>query len=188
MEDKNLFPTDEGTPQGGVISPLLANIALHGIENELNDWVKTWKGKKKNNLASFSFIRYADDFVVIHESKAIVERAKEIINSLLEPIELQLKDEKTKIVHTTEGFEFLGFNVRHYKVGKHNSGKSSNGKPLGFKTLIKPSRKAIKKHYDKVAEVIRNNKSVSQENLINLLNPVIRGWCSGVREGRDTGI
>lgn len=178
MEDKTLFPTEEGTPQGGVLSPLLANIALHGIENELKKWVKTWKGKKTKNLNSFSFIRYADDFVVIHESKEIVERAKEIISSLLEPIGLQLKDEKTKIVHTSEGFDFLSFNVRHYEVGKHSSGKNGEGRKLGFKTLIKPSKKAIKKHYEQIANTIKNKKSVSQETLIGLLNPIIRGWCN----------
>jgi RNA-directed DNA polymerase len=177
MKDKELFPTEEGTPQGGVISPLLANIALHGIENKLNEWVKTWKGTKTNNLYSFSFIRYADDFVVIHESKEIVERAKEIISSFLEPIGLQLKEEKTRITHTTEGFDFLGFNVRHYLIGKHQSGKSSNGRKLGFKTLIRPSKKAIRKHYEKIANIIRTKRSVSQRILISLLNPIIRGWC-----------
>ncbi|TVQ42507.1 MAG: group II intron reverse transcriptase/maturase, partial [Gloeocapsa sp. DLM2.Bin57] len=178
MQDKELFLTEEGTPQGGVISPLLANIALHGIEDKLNEWVKTWRGHKKNNLKSFSFIRYADDFVVIHESRAIVERAKEIISSLLEPIGLQLKEEKTKITHTTEGFDFLGFNIRHYPQGKQQSGKSTNGQKLGYKTLTKPSKKAIKKHYEKIADIIRNNKSVNQSVLIKLLNPIIRGWCN----------
>jgi len=177
-QDKEIFPTDEGTPQGGIISPLLANIALHGIEEKLNEWVKTWKGNKRDNQASFSFIRYADDFVVIHESQAIVEKAKEIISLLLEPIGLQLKDEKTKIVHTSEGFDFLGFNVRHYNLEKHQCGKNTNGEKLGFKTLIKPSKKAVNKHYDKIATVIENNKSVSQDILIKLLNPIIKGWCN----------
>jgi RNA-directed DNA polymerase len=178
IEDNTLFSSEEGTPQGGVISPLLANIALHGIEEKLNEWVKTWKGRKKANLDSFSFIRYADDFVVIHESREIVERAKEIISLHLEPIGLQLKDEKTKTVHTSEGFEFLSFNIRQYEVGKHNSGKNGGGKKLGFKTIIKPSNKAIKKHYDELAKLIRAKKNVSQETLIKLLNPIIRGWCN----------
>jgi len=174
MEEKTLFPTEEGTPQGGVLSPLLANIALHGIENKLNDWVKTWKGKKGKNLHAFSFIRYADDFVVLHNSKAVVEEAKEIISQILSPIGLQIKDEKTKLVHTSEGFDFLGFNVRQYRVGKHQSGKSHRE----FKTIIKPSKKAIRQHYDKISKIIEKNKSASQEILINLLNPIIRGWCN----------
>jgi RNA-directed DNA polymerase len=174
LENKTLFPSEEGTPQGGVISPLLANIALHGIENKLNEWVRTWKGTKRDNLRTFSFIRYADDFVVIHKSKEVIEKAKTIIEECLEPIGLKLKPEKTRIVHTSEGFDFLGFNVRHYKLGYHQSGKSHKC----FKTLIKPSKKAIKKHYDELAKIIRGNRSISQEALIGLLNPIIRGWCN----------
>ena len=172
MEDKQLFPTEEGTPPCGVISPLLANIALHGMEEMLNEWVKTWKGRKRNNQHNFSLIRYADDFVVIHESKEIVQEAKDRINRFLEPIGLKLKEEKTRLVHSTEGFDFLGFNVRHYEVGIHQSGKSHKG----FKLLIKPSQKAIKKHYDKIATIIEKNKSAKQENLITILNPIITGW------------
>ncbi len=172
MEDKQLFPTIEGTPQGGVISPLLANIALHGMENILNEWVKTWKGEKNKNLGSFSLIRYADDFVVIHESKEIVQQAKERINQFLEPIGLRLKEEKTTMVHSTEGFDFLGFNIKHYKVGIHQSGKSHKG----FKIIIKPSEKATKEHYDKIARKIEKERAVEQSVLIGLLNPIITGW------------
>jgi RNA-directed DNA polymerase len=99
-EGKENFPSDEGTPQGGIISPLLANIALHGMETVLNEWVKTWKGTKKENLKSFSFIRYADDFVCLHESKEVIEQAQEILEQFLQPIGLQLKPEKTQITHT----------------------------------------------------------------------------------------
>jgi RNA-directed DNA polymerase len=173
LEGKQLFPSEEGTPQGGVISPLLANIALHGMETVLSEWVKTWKGRKKDNLQSFSFIRYADDFVCLHESKETIEQAQEILAQFLQPIGLQLKPEKTQITHTLHGknpgFDFLGFNIRQYKV---NNTKS------GFKTLIKPSKKAVKKHYEKVAEIVRSNKTAKQENLIRLLNPIIRGWCN----------
>jgi RNA-directed DNA polymerase len=173
MEGKELFLSEEGTPQGGVISPLLANIALHGMETVLMEWVRTWKGTKLENTKSFSFIRYADDFICLHESKEIIEKAQEILEQFLEPIGLKLKPEKTKITHTLQGenpgFDFLGFNVRQYKVTNTKS---------GFKTLIKPSKKSIKKHYEKVAETVRNNKTAKQENLIRLLNPIIRGWCN----------
>lgn len=173
LEGEKNFPDVEGTPQGGVISPLLANIALHGMEKVLNEWVKTWKGKKKRNLESFSFVRYADDFVCLHESFEVIEKAQEILEQYLKPIGLQLKPEKTQITHTLlglkSGFDFLGYNVRQYKV---NNTKS------GFKTLIKPSKKAIKKHYEKIAQTVRNNKTAKQENLIRLLNPIIRGWCN----------
>jgi RNA-directed DNA polymerase len=173
MEGNKLFPSKEGTPQGGVVSPLLANIALHGMETVLNEWVRTWKGTKKKNLEAFSFIRYADDFVCLHESKEVIEKAQEILEQFLEPIGLQLRPEKTQITHTLQGkkpdFDFLGFNIRQYKV---NNTKS------GFKTLIKPSKKAIKKHYEKVAKEVGNNKTAKQENLIKVLNPIIRGWCN----------
>lgn len=173
MEGKNLFLSEEGTPQGGVISPLLSNIALHGMETILNEWVKTWKGCKRDNLDSFSFIKYADDFVGIHKSKEVIEKAREILKTFLEPIGLQLKSEKTQIVHTLQGdkpgFDFLGFNVRQYEV---------NNQKRGYKTLIKPSKKSIKKHYEAIANVVRNNKTAKQENLIKLLNPIIRGWCN----------
>ena len=172
MEDKELFPTNEGTPQGGVISPLLANIALHGMEEMLNEWVKSWKGRKRDNLNNFSFIRYADDFVVIHESEAIIQEAKGKINQFLEPIGLKLKEEKTKMVYSMEGFDFLGFNIRHYEVGIHQSGKSHKG----YKLLVKPSKKAIRKHYEKIATTVENNRSVKQGDLITLLNPIINGW------------
>ena len=178
IENKELFPSEEGTPQGGVISPLLANIALHGIENHLNEWVKTWKGEKSKNLKSFSFIRYADDFVCLHESKQVVEEAKWRIEEFLQPIGLELKPEKTQIIHTSKGFDFLSYNIRQYEIGFHQSGKNPQGNRLSFKTLIKPSKKAIKKHYDKMAEKIRSNRSISQEALINMLNPIIRGWCN----------
>lgn len=168
-----IFPTDEGTPQGGVISPLLANIALHGLENHIMEWVKTWKGRKADNLKATSIIRYADDFVFIHENKAKVEEAKVIISEFLQPIGLELKPSKTRIVHTIEGFDFLGFNIRHYLTGKHQSGKSHKG----YITLIKPSKEKIKKHYDKLAKTIQNGKALSQDALIGLLNPQITGWC-----------
>jgi RNA-directed DNA polymerase len=134
MEGHKLFPSEEGTPQGGVISPLLANIALHGMETVLNEWVKTWKGHKKKNLHSFSLIRYADDLVCLHESKERIEQAQEILERFLRPIGLELKPEKTQITHTLQGekpgFDFLGFNVRQYDEWEidHIKPKSLNGK------------------------------------------------------------
>jgi RNA-directed DNA polymerase len=135
----------------------------------------TWKGNKSRNLSSFSFIRYADDFVCIHESKEVILKAKEIITNYLSPIGLELKEKKTKITHTSDGFNFLGFNIRQYPVGKNHSGKCG-GKLLGFKTLIKPNKEAVKEHYNKIATVIQENKSSSQTALISKLNPIIKGW------------
>jgi len=94
------FPTEEGTPQGGVISPLLANIALHGLENYIKQWAETWKGKTKANRKSISLIRYADNLVVLHKDKSVIQQAKELISNWLHGLGLELKESKTRICHT----------------------------------------------------------------------------------------
>ena len=179
------FPTNEGTPQGGVISPLLANIALHGLEEHIKQWAETWKGRKLGNRRSISLIRYADDFVVLHKDKSVIQQAKTLIEQWLHGLGLQLSENKTRICHTlhdteetTAGFDFLGWNVRQYKVGKNHSGKNQQGKLLGFKTIIKPSDKSIKTHYEKIVEVLDSMRGKSQEVIIDKLNPIIRGWCN----------
>ncbi|WP_017294277.1 group II intron reverse transcriptase/maturase [Geminocystis herdmanii] len=181
MNGKNLFPTKEGTPQGGVISPLLANIALHGMELELKKFASTWKGKKRN-MSNLSIIRYADDFVILHKDIEKIMECKEFIEKWLRDLGLELKPSKTRISHTLKeyegniGFDFLGFNIRQYEVGKTQSGKRSNGKPLGFKTLIKPSKEKVKLHSKKMGEIIDKHKASPQVALIKELNPVITGW------------
>ena len=178
------MPTDEGTPQGGVISPLLANIALHGLEEYIKQWAETWKGNKKANRSSISLIRYADDFVVLHKDKSIIQQAKKLVEHWLHGLGLELSESKTRICHTlhnTEnkkaGFDFLGWNVRQYKVGKNHSGKC-NGKLLGFKTIIRPSDEKIKIHYKKIVEVLDSMRGKSQEAIIGRLNQIITGWCN----------
>jgi RNA-directed DNA polymerase len=180
--------TNEGTPQGGVISPLLANIALHGLEKLVKDFTAslTGRSKRENGINSISLIRYADDFVILAPYEAHIILLKERVKEWLAEMGLELNSNKTRIVSTFKfldrvnsqdiGFNFLGFHVKQYKVGKNNSGKNGHGKKLGFKTLIKPSDKAIKKHYDDIARIIDNHKSAPQEALISKLNPVIRGW------------
>jgi RNA-directed DNA polymerase len=184
MDRKELFPTSEGTPQGGVISPLLANVALHGMEYRVNQFAKTLdmrnqKGYQiswQNKVGSLNIIRYADDFVILHEDITVVQRCKEIISEWLNDMGLELKPNKTRLTHTLDrygqeqpGFNFLGFNIRQFKVGKYHSKQ-------GFKTIITPSQKSIKVHYDQIAKIIDSHKSVSQEALIKHLNPIIRGW------------
>ncbi len=175
-------PNQEGTPQGGVISPLLANIALHGMEKRIKEYAATWKGGKRDNQRSLSLIRYADDFVIIHENLEVVKHCQNIINDWLAEYDLELKPEKTRIAHTLEnhngekpGFNFLGFNIRQYPIGKYQSGKL-HGKTLGFKTLIKPSDDSIKRHYAQLSEIIKRHNSAPQGALISKLNPIIRGW------------
>ncbi len=167
--------TEAGTPQGGVISPLLANIALHGLEKVVMSLARTKREEKK-----LTIVRYADDFVVMHDDRSMIERAQGVIEEWLKGIGLELKAEKTRISHTLEGenpgFDFLGFNIRQYKVGKHRSGKLSNGTPLGFKTLIKPSDKSIRNHKEQLSQIVRRHKSAPQTALIVKLNPMIRGW------------
>ncbi len=147
------FPTSEGTPQGGVISPLLANIALHGMENRIKEFAKTLDLKKsKGNgqvswqvkCKSLTLIRYADDFVIIHEDVTVVQRCQQIIAEWLKSMGLELKSSKTRLTHTLNkcgdeepGFNFLGFNIRQWKVGKYHSKQ-------GFKTIITPSKEKQK--------------------------------------------
>ena len=192
-EDGVAFPTSEGTPQGGICSPLLANIALHGMEEQIKKYsecldMKRPNGKQlswQNKRSSISLIRYADDFVLIHHDHSIVQRCREFISEWLLDMGLKIKPSKTRITHTLHnvgkekaGFEFLGFSIRQNKVGKYRSGKNGYKQLLGFKTVITPSKKSIKQHYKQVVDIIDAHKSQKQEALISKLNPVIRGWCN----------
>jgi RNA-directed DNA polymerase len=175
IEQGSFSPANEGTPQGGVASPLLANIALHGMETAIQKAYTKGEGKP-------ALIRYADDFVVLHQTREGVEKARRIMEKWLQGIGLELKPEKTRITHTLHGtqgkagFDFLGMSIRQYPVGKTRTGKNPWGKPLGFKTLIQPSKEAIAQHVRKLGRIIRKHQAASQEVLIEQLNPVIRGW------------
>ena len=193
--DQRVFTaTSEGTPQGGVLSPLLANIALHGMEIMLNEFAKTidyldsrghqrsWKDK----VSSLNFIRYADDFVILHSDLTVVLRCRELISGWLNDMGLELKPSKTRITHTLHpelsedgqaGFDFLGHHIQQFPVGKYTSAvHPKSRKSLGFRTLITPTKDACKKHQREIKDVIKRYKNVSQALLILKLNPVIRGW------------
>ena len=160
--NKQLFPTEEGTPQGGIISPTLANMTLDGIQNFLNQKYKMRKINGKHYNPKVNLIRYADDFIITAECKEILEL--EIIPFLKEFLQergLTLSEEKTKITHISEGFDFLGFNIRKYNNGV---------------LIIKPSKDSQKKFQEKINEVMNTNKSIPQLSLVRLLNPIIRGW------------
>ena len=128
--DKGVFSgTDEGTPQGGVISPLLANIALHGFEDYITSF-KT-KGTYKKGTSPIigtkaQVVRYADDFVILHESEEFVNLLRQKADEWLKVMGLELKPSKTRLCHTSEGFDFLGFNVRQYQTGAYRAAKSTN--------------------------------------------------------------
>ncbi|MDJ0713586.1 MAG: group II intron reverse transcriptase/maturase [Prochloraceae cyanobacterium] len=190
-DGKELFPSKEGTPQGGVISPLLANIALHGLENHLKTWIRGKSlrhpsGQMKSRIqreTSLGVIRYADDFVIIHEDIEILNEATEITRNWLSKIGLELKPEKTRVCHSLDrhekekpGFDFLGFNIRHYKTGKHHANKTTTGNIKPYTLNIKPSKEAYLKHYREISQIVDRFKAAKQENLINKLNPIIRGW------------
>lgn len=161
VERASLFPTEMGTPQGGIISPTLANMVLDGLELRLTDRIRQ---RKSNGVVVYNpkinFIRYADDFVVTGDSAETLDRVKAVVVEFLTERGLQLSPEKTRIVHISEGFNFLGQNVRLY----------------GDKVLIKPSKEALQRIYDKVRDIVQRNKAVEQRDLIRMLNPVIQGW------------
>ena len=177
--DGQLFPTHEGTPQGGVVSPLLALIALQGLETAIRSCVN--QGRAQRALA---VVFYADDFVVLHPSLTVILKCKQAAEDWLQEMSLELKPSKTRISHTLTphdgnvGFDFLGFNIRQHPVGKHQSGCNGNGSKLGFKTIIQPSKQKIATHLETIGRIIKSHKSASQTALISRLNPVIRGWCN----------
>lgn len=159
-----LAPTEEGTPQGGIISPTLANITLNGLESGLIAHLGARVGnKKKAKSLKVNVVRYADDFVITGHSKELLEDVvKPWVAEFLAVRGLQLSEEKTKVVHIDEGFDFLGWNFRKY----------------AGKLLIKPSKKNVKAFYGKVSQVISGHKTVKQEDLIQQLNPMLRGWAN----------
>lgn len=185
MEGEQLFPTEEGTPQGGVISPLLANIALHGMEQAINQAFPA-NSRKVNGVtirqSKAHFVRYADDFVILHEDLAVIEQCKTLMSNWLAPMGLELKPSKTTITHTLQshegkvGFDFLGFTIRQFPVGIRHSGLDNKRLPLGFKALIQPSAEAIKRHSQRLKTTITRHRSSQQQLLIDDLNPIIRGW------------
>ncbi|MDT7518715.1 group II intron reverse transcriptase/maturase [Rhodoferax sp. TBRC 17660] len=153
--------TDEGTPQGGIISPTLANITLNGLEQGLDNFLRKTLGTKLTKQAKVNAIRYADDFVVTGASKELLETVvRPWIVEFLRERGLTLSAEKTRILHIDEGFDFLGWNFRKYKG----------------KLLIKPNQKNVKAFYDKVRGIIATSVSVPTETLIKRLNPVLKGW------------
>lgn len=158
--DKNiLYSTESGTPQGGIASPVLMNMALDGLERELRK--RFPKTTRKGMKASVNYIRYADDMVITARSRELLEEVvKPLVESFLAKRELELSQEKTKITHIEEGFDFLGFTVRKY------SGK----------LLITPSKKNVKAFLDKIRRIVKGNKQAKASTLIALLNPIIRGW------------
>jgi RNA-directed DNA polymerase len=162
VESNRLYRTDEGTPQGGIISPVLANMALDGLEEVL-----LAQFGQKNTKASYktkvNYVRYADDFVITGISKELLENeVKPTVEAFMAERGLSLSKEKTLVTHISDGFDFLGQNVRKY-----------NGK-----CLIKPSRKNVKTFLANVRDYLNAHKTVPAWVVVNKLNPMIRGWAN----------
>jgi RNA-directed DNA polymerase len=187
MEDDQTILPEKGTPQGGVISPLLMNVALHGMEKAVKEFAsklpltdqegKAFKQRTRKSITSV--IRYADDFVVMHEKLEAIREIRAFLEEWLKPIGLELKDEKTGIIHTLKnfegkkpGFDFLGFRIRQYPIGKYRIRKSSRA--LAHRTLIRPTRDKVKVHLSNLRKTFREVKQTKV--LIMKLNPQIIGW------------
>lgn len=160
-EKGNLFPTRKGTPQGGVISPILANLALDGMQKALREVVSK-TGDKVN------FVRYADDFIVTGATRELLEqKVKPTLTAFLTPRGLELSEQKTVITHLNTGFNFLGHTVRKF----------------GDKLLTYPAKSNVKVLREKISLCIKSALGLSQEALLRQLNPFIRGWANYYRHG-----
>jgi RNA-directed DNA polymerase len=166
MEKHVLHETTDGTPQGGIISPALANCALDGLERLLQE--KYPAGKRLKSLGGekpcVNFVRYADDFVITSKSKELLEgEIKPLVAQFLQERGLELSPTKTVITHVEHGFDFLGQNVRRYPKGK---------------LLTKPSKKNVGTFMKGIRRTIKAAHGVSAADLIDQLNPKIRGWAN----------
>ena len=160
IEKHVLHPTEEGTPQGGICSPVIANLALDGLERKL---LERYPKPKTGYNAKVNYVRFADDFIVTGISKELLEQeVKPLIEQFMRERGLTLSPEKTVITHINDGFDFLGQHVRKY-----------NGK-----LIIKPSRKNVSTFLQKVRTLIKANQQATAGNLIAQLNPIIRGWAN----------
>jgi RNA-directed DNA polymerase len=161
MHKQVLFPTEEGTPQGGIISPVLANLALDGLESRLREHFP--KPRTQSQPERVYFLRYADDFIVTGNSRELLQtKVKPLVAAFLGERGLELSQEKTQITPIEDGFDFLGQTVRKYQG----------------KLLITPSQKNVKTFLEKVRAVIKANQQATAGGLIVQLNPLIRGWAN----------
>jgi RNA-directed DNA polymerase len=155
IEKGRLFPTLKGTPQGGIISPIIMNMVLDGLETAINKQFPRWKNLKVN------FVRYADDFIITANDKDVItNQIIPLVKDFLKERGLRLSDEKSKITHIGQGFDFLSQHIRKYKG----------------KLLIMPSRNSVQAFKDKVKLIVRESHGLPAHALIRKLNPVIRGW------------
>ena len=164
---KGFAPTGEGTPQGGIISPLLLNVALHGLEEAAGvRYIATGANAGNLKAGSPAMIRYADDLVVCCQSRQQAEQVKAVLAGWLAPRGLVFNEDKTQIVEASQGFDFLGFNVRRYPNGK---------------LLIKPAKQAVRRFRERLAVEMRRLRGSNAMAVIATLTPIIRGWAAYYR-------
>ena len=168
---KGFAPTEQGTPQGGVISPLLMNVALHGLEEAAGVRYRT-TGTRAGNAVKGTpiLVRYADDMVACCHSRQQAEQVKAQLANWLAPRGLAFNEDKTRIVDLEEGFDFLGFNLRRYR---------RRNQPA--KLLIKPSPDAVRRIRNRLANELRKLRGSNATAVIARLNPIIRGWAAYYR-------
>ncbi|MGW1564464.1 group II intron reverse transcriptase/maturase [Streptomyces sp. NPDC002144] len=167
VERGRFTATEEGTPQGGVISPVLLNVALHGIEAAAG--VRYYPpGRRAGEIRPDApvLVRYADDLVAMCHSRAAAEQVKARLAEWLAPRGLVFNEDKTRIVHAETGFDFLGFNVRRYRSGK---------------LLIKPSKAAVRRIRARLREEIRTLRGAETLAVLRAVNPIVRGWAAYYR-------
>ena len=179
-----------GTPQGGPISPLLANVALHGLEEHVAKCLATWSRNgelPKGSVASNGLtVRYADDFVIFYPHLEVLERVVKEVEKWLFPLNLKISTHKSSIRHTLHrhnghdaGFTFLGFYFSHKECGVGKTTWVANGyKRVALRYYLRqvPDRERVKKHIDDVRDIVKRMEKRPQEELIAKLNPIIRGW------------
>jgi RNA-directed DNA polymerase len=169
VERGRFAPTEEGTPQGGVISPLLLNVALHGMEQAAGVRYSTAVSTAGRTVPGCPVVvRYADDLVALCHSREQAEQVKARLAAWLAPRGLAFNEDKTRIVHLDDGFDFLGFNVRRYQRGK---------------LLIKPSPAAVKRFRKRLSTEVRSLHGANAAMVISRLNPILRGWAAYYRSG-----
>lgn len=185
------FPTNKGTPQGGILSPMLANVALTSMDNFSQERFG-WRSytKETGYYQVNPMVRYADDFIIICKSELDAKLQKEVLTKYLkESLGLELSDEKTKITHLTKGFDFLGFNIRKYEENHKFYGKKPKKESQltllpntakhrweNHKLLIKPDKERVKRFLKNCKEEIKKNKTAPQGRIIKILNDKLRGW------------
>jgi RNA-directed DNA polymerase len=171
VEDARRHPTDTGVPQGGVISPVLLNVALHGMEHALGSSY-TPRGTLHG---TYALVRYADDLAVLCPTQQAAIDAQHLLATWLETRGLRLSEAKTHIRHLTEGFDFLGFNIRHDPAPQRSRS--------GYKLLIKPSQGSLQQLRRKLTALWRQQVGSPTVALINAMNPLISGWSQYFRIG-----